>query len=375
MAKALAPAAPSRRKALLIGGGAPNATLMSGALVAMIEAGLEFDVISTSGAGALIGLLYQAPKDGNAKAALEATVKLGIADQIYDWLPVNYKVFNKPGTAADLFRQMLQMNPFAQQILAQAADNPQQRLLGDLMQLTWAAMTPSNLTPMSQGLCAHVPFAEEVIDFSRLKGLKREFYINAFNITQGEMTIWDKHEITLEHFRAALSFPLIYPPYRIGEDDYIEGAAIDTINFRALVAETPKQDDGQARKAFRWHGEPRRHGLHQDLDTLVVFDILGSDKLIRPPRNLYDAWVKSIITPLVEIARDDVRLFELEHNRNADGSPKRRLLKVPLLASIPESAWPEVLDWSASNLERLFDIGYQAGRRFCQDQASALGLA
>lgn len=46
--------------ALIIGGGAPNATLMSGALSAFHEAGVEFDVVSTAGAGALIGLLYLA---------------------------------------------------------------------------------------------------------------------------------------------------------------------------------------------------------------------------------------------------------------------------------------------------------------------------
>ena len=46
------------KTALVLGGGAPNATLMSGALVAFAAAGVHFDVISTAGAGALIGLLY-----------------------------------------------------------------------------------------------------------------------------------------------------------------------------------------------------------------------------------------------------------------------------------------------------------------------------
>jgi predicted patatin/cPLA2 family phospholipase len=218
-----------------------------------------------------------------------------------------------------------------------------------------------------------VPFAEEVVDFDALRRLPAEFYINAFNVTQGRMAIWGKQEINAEHFRAALSFPLIYPPYRLGGDDYIEGAAIDTINFRALVAEKPPR--GAAQKSFQWQDGQRSHGLHEDLDTLVVFDILGSDKLIRTPRNLYDAWVKSIITPLVEIARDDVRLFELEHNRNKDGSDKRRLLKVPLLKSVPDDAWAEILDWSESNLARLYQIGHQAGRRFCDDHAVALNIA
>src|SRR5262249_50016108 len=48
--------------ALVLGGGAPNLTLMAGAVAALDDAGVEFDVVSTSGAGMLIGLLYAAPK-------------------------------------------------------------------------------------------------------------------------------------------------------------------------------------------------------------------------------------------------------------------------------------------------------------------------
>ena len=54
-------------QALLIGGGAPDTTLMAGALVAMIRRrSTSTDVVSTSRAGALIGLLYRAPA-GNHK--------------------------------------------------------------------------------------------------------------------------------------------------------------------------------------------------------------------------------------------------------------------------------------------------------------------
>ncbi|XLM23236.1 hypothetical protein MKD33_18300, partial [Chromobacterium piscinae] len=34
---------------------------MAGALVALAEAGVEFDIVSASGAGAIVGLLYAAP--------------------------------------------------------------------------------------------------------------------------------------------------------------------------------------------------------------------------------------------------------------------------------------------------------------------------
>ena len=46
---------------LVLSGGAPLLTFMAGALVALDERGVKFDVISTSGAGMLVGLLYAAP--------------------------------------------------------------------------------------------------------------------------------------------------------------------------------------------------------------------------------------------------------------------------------------------------------------------------
>lgn len=365
---------PSRRKALLIGGGAPNATLMAGALVSMIKHGVKFDVVSTSGAGALIGLLYLAPRDKKPEEALADLVQLGISDLIYSWLPINYKVFLKPGPAADTFRQLMSMNPLVQQYLAQNDKTPAQQLLADWMMLLGAAVTPSDVGLLSRGLCANVPFAEDVIDFTKLPHLDGEFYVNAYNVTQGKMAIWGKRNLTPAHFRAALSFPLIYSPTRIDGDDYIEGAAIDTINFRALLARPPAPADGEEAKSFFCNGNERQQGLHEDLDTLVVFDILGSKKLIQPPRHLYDAWVHSIITPLVEIARDDVRLFDLEHNRNRDGTKMRRLLKVPLLKSIKDAEWPHVMDWSESNLRRLYTLGQEAGDAFCHEYRLALGI-
>jgi predicted acylesterase/phospholipase RssA len=68
---------------LVLGGGAPNLPLMSGALLAPDDAGIDFDVVSTTGAGMLIGLLYAAPKNGDRKGTLRATREMGVHDSIY----------------------------------------------------------------------------------------------------------------------------------------------------------------------------------------------------------------------------------------------------------------------------------------------------
>lgn len=346
----------SGKKALLISGGAPNSTLIAGALVAFLERGLEFDVVSTSGAGALMGLLYRAPQGGDPRAALKRWVDVGVSDAIYNMFPVNYKVFMKPGTGASAYRQMLLANPFLKPYFDVFSPNAINGLWSDLIQLFFATMSPTDMTQKSLGMCAHLPFAEQAINFADIPKIKGDFFINAYNLTQEKMTIWGKEQITPEHLRAAFSFPMIYPPYKLGSDEYIEGAAIDTINFKALVSD-----------------DPANPGIERDLETLVVFDILGLDKLIRAPRNLYDSWVHSIITPLVQLSKDDIRLFELQHNIDpATGKPKRRLLKVDLTGAVKADQWPKMLDWSSSNLKTLFEVGYQAGQAFCNEHVELL---
>ncbi|MFA7291581.1 MAG: patatin-like phospholipase family protein [Rhodocyclaceae bacterium] len=336
------------KTALVLGGGAPNATLMSGALVAFAEAGVKFDVISTAGAGALIGLLYVAPAKGTPIEALRRTTEMGVADAIYDHFPVNYKVFQKSGANADLYRRLLAMNPLAQTIATQHGDSAMEKLFSDWVQLLFTSACPSDLSPKSLGLCANVPFLEETVDFAALRHIVPAFYINAYNISDRRMENFAKDAINADHCRAALAFPFLYPPYPIIdpksgiEKFYYEGAAHDCLNYKALVDHEP------------------------DVKRIVVFDVLGADELMRTPRDLYDAWLLSIITPLVEIARDDTKIFEAVHNRNNE----RQLFKVPF--DIPKDHLAEALDWSRSNLETLFLVGYESAKRYLAGDGRAL---
>src|SRR5437879_2134340 len=99
------------KKALLIGGGAPNSTLIAGALAAFHDKGVEFDVISASGAGVLMGLLYAAPLGANPREALVQWAEGGINDMLYKMMPVNFKVFMKPGANAHGYRDALTAFP------------------------------------------------------------------------------------------------------------------------------------------------------------------------------------------------------------------------------------------------------------------------
>lgn len=195
------------------------------------------------------------------------------------------------------------------------------------------------------------------MDFAKLKDFPGEFYLSAYCIEDREMAIFSKDQIDIEHFRAALAFPLIYAPFKLNGKTYLEGAAQDTLNFKGLYE-------------YRWDRRNR------PIDTIVVCDILGLHELIDEPRNLYDAWVKSIIVPLVAIAEDDLKLFRDVHKRTIPeqykGHPEPELLLVDFEQRMPKAHWPNVLDWSYSNLKTLYDVGYAAGQDFVAAHRAAL---
>ena len=363
--------------ALLLGGGAPTLTLQSGALAALDKKGVKFSVVSTAGAGMVVGLVYAAPKGKTTQQALADTVNLGVDDAIYDQFPVNFKAFHKPGLAADQYRSFLRMLP-----RAQLGDTPAERLFSDWMGLMFSAFCPSDLSPQSKGLCEHAPWIEDIVDFDQLKNFDGEFYMNAYNITKGKMDIFHEAEITPDHFRAALAFPFIYPPFKLNGNTYIEGSAIDTLCFEGLLEYRQEQTRREKDLTDR---EPDL----EPLKTVVIFDVLSSKKIIREPRNLYDAWIQSIMIPLVEIAKDDLELFKYRHMVKLDSEelklfPDRdtqksdnekwqlNLLEMKFDDYIPEHQWPYVLDWSYSNLKTLYDAGYQAGLDFYEKNKNDL---
>ena len=73
----------------------------------------------------------------------------------------------------------------------------------------------------------------------------------------------------------------------------------------------------------------------------MVFNAVGIDGLLHPPKSMWDAYGQQMITPLVALAQADLRLFEEVDNK---GPNKARLLKVPF--DIPEKYMAEALTWS-----------------------------
>jgi NTE family protein len=331
------------KKALVLGGGAPNYTLMTGALLAFEQAGVHFDVVSMAGGGAVVGLTYLAPKGMSRIDALKNSVNLGVSDAIHQLIPMNYKVFTKGGPGADAFRNVLQGFPGYDLLTNQYQMNSSQKLASDFIQAVWTMMAPLKISTKSTGLCAHAPFVEDLVDFDKLSQQDTDYYLNAYCLTDQKMVIFDRNEIDARHLKASLLYPFIYPPFPLDDKLYIEGASRDTFNFKALVER------------------------ETDIDTIVVFNAVGIDGLLHPPKSMWDAYGQQMITPLVALAQADLRLFEEVDNK---GPNKARLLKVPF--DIPEKYMAEALTWSRTNLERLFLVGYEAGQKFVQRHGATL---
>ena len=287
--------------AIALGGGAPNLTLMTGALYALDEAGVEYQVITTTGAGMVAGLLYAAPRKESEKEtwkearrrSLKSTREMGIDDLIYSQLPVNYKIFQKPGKLAEAYAHAV--NPT---VWAIPRETRRQRLLGDMMGLFAAAMQPSSLTSTSQGLCQPPPWISLMVDFDELqKNLEKgdkAFALSAYCIEEQKERTFRKKEITEDHFKAGLAMPFLYSPYKLEDTDgkvktYLEGSAIRTMQFNP--------DDVMSDK---------------NIDTLIYFDLMGNRHLLAEPKHIIDAWGKSIVAPLTQLAYLQEQLVDLK---------------------------------------------------------------
>ena len=106
------------------------------------------------------------------------------------------------------------------------------------------------------------------------------------------------------------------------------------------------------------------------MPTIVYIDILGnlSDMLLRPAESLWDAYGLSIITPIVALARKDLAHFKTVDQQEVFLGGYRLL---EMAFKFP-SRKRRILDWSYSNLCKLWEIGYDAGMTFWNDNRDKL---
>lgn len=373
---------PNRSTAtILLSGGAPNSTLMSGFLYGVHEQKKTFDNFYTSGAGASVAIMYLAAKNMNSMEAMKSLLDASISDVIWDACPVWYKSFFKNSPFALPFMGAAQM-------LKVPGKSPMTRLYNDAIEFWAAALTPSFLTMQSTGVCAHLPTVPELVDFDKLKEFPGKFYMNAYNITRQRMDEFDKFDADVEHFWAALAFPFVYESVGIREERngkvetnyYSEGSDRDPINFSSL------HDHIQGIRRDRFDNQCSCEDCIEEDTTVVLLDVMGSLEraLIRKPRNFMDAYSISILTPIVGLAKKQKEHFyEIHMEEDPEKLEKLGIVRPEgwkpafrdfheIQFDIPEEQYPYVADWSYSNMTLLFEVGRAAGKDFAFEHGAKL---
>jgi NTE family protein len=382
-------------RVLCLGGGATNLTLMSGALHELNRAGLHKDnnkngpnIITMAGAGAVVGLHYLAPKGikSNNRFSLEAlenTINIGVADEIFEMFPINYKAFTKSGPSADLFNEFWYSLPEVQEAMHQSGMSEDEVLLSDAMLFAGAMMCPTDLNFFSQGICGPAQFLEELIDFKALQNIdpnEIEIEINAFNIEDQQIVDFTNYElddkgkpklcndryiakkITVDHLRAALSYPFLHPPYKIGNRHYFEGAAIQCLNDYFF-------SDAKI------------------IDWILLLDPLRKN-MIGVPQNLWEAFALSIIMPTAGLTELGQLILEFKikfgnilpkfEDLESKFDANKKLSALELIAlkknkiylsefEIPKEQVRGAWGWSRSNMKDLFKVGQKGGKRIADE--------
>jgi len=355
----MSPSSKARTASVIIGAGAPHASLLAGALTEVYLAGKTFNNVYTSGSGILVGLLYCAPKGVEAPQALEALGTAGVSDAIYRIFPLAYRVFYKQGPFTEAFYRLGAM--------LQSPRLP--RIYNDLVGMWASAITPSTVNYFSKGMCSPCPWINDVIAFDNLKNFTGRFYATAYNITEARPQVFHhKASFGIDQFNACLSYPFIYSPTTIDGDSFYEGATIDPLNLPLYHAALAHHKEA---------GDPEP-GL------TVMMDILGSHEraLIRTPHNLLDAFGLSIITPIVSLSEAKFELYANEHLAESPATVRlgkmyeysddagHKFLKMAF--DIPKKLWPGALDWSHSNLQAMWETGKSIGKKLVADYGDLL---
>ncbi len=337
------------RTGIVLGGWAPAMTLMSGAMLGFMAKGVKFDVISTTGVGALIGLLSLVPKNGSPKQALEDLPNMFVSDLLYSVLPVNFKVFHKFGPFSKPMHDLRNRIPKIK--LDPKASSPVGRLLNDWVDLAFCAMTPSTFELKSKGMISPNPEIDDLVDFSKLRSEEAKFYVSSFNLDKRVLEIFDNASATADAYHATEAMPVLFAPHRMPSGDlHTTGATHDPTGLQAI-----------------WLKQK------QDLETVVMLDPM-SRAIWRPPANIHDSFQLMLMNPIIALqvlisafyAWTDHASEQLRATNPGIRLPK--LYYVPF--SIDEKYYPNMLKWTHSNAVTLEKIGYDAAVAFAEARQS-----
>jgi predicted acylesterase/phospholipase RssA len=334
------------RIGIVLGGWAPAMTLMSGAMLGFIDEGIEFEVVSTSGIGGFIGLLYLAPKDQTRDEALRELPNLFVSDLLHLFVPLNFKEFYKHGPFAQPAYELRKKLPKID--VNPASASPLARLVNDWMDLVVTALTPTTLETYRNGLMSQVSMIEDRVNFAALRAGASRFYLSAFDVAAKAQRVFRNQDVGADAYRAAQAMFLLFPPERAGGRLLTTGATHDPTGLQAI-----------------WLHE------RKTLDMVIVLDPV-SPAVWREPRNIHDAFQLMLLNPIMALQALMLAMyadweFAINPAQLTDPPTLPRLYRVPFdvpPCDIPSPYYPQMLEWTHDNAVTLEQIGYCAAKKF-----------
>jgi NTE family protein len=343
------------RIGIVLSGWAPAMTLMSGVMLGFLKEGIHIEVVSTSGIGGLIGLLYLAPKGKTPTEALEELPNLFVSDLLYRFVPFNFKVFYKNSPFAQLAYELREHLPKIP--VDPGSSSPVARFINDGLELAATALTPPSMESYRNALLSQTSMLEEGVDFDRLRNpnlTPQRFYLNAFDISDQAQRIFGNRSVGNQHvaadaFRAAQAMFLLFPPERVRGRLFTTGATHDPTGLQAI-----------------WLNE------RDKLDMVIALDPLGP-AIWRHPVNIHDAFQLMLLNPIVSLQVLTLALYanteQSVNPRVGTNGPLKlpRLYRIPFdvpPCEIPPAYYPQMLEWTHANAGTLQRVGYCAARQF-----------
>jgi predicted acylesterase/phospholipase RssA len=199
------------------------------------------------------------------------------------------------------------------------------------------------------------------IDFHKLTDDDKPFiYHNAWNLKQQKLVLFANrarpasecpdHAVMVEGYRSPITaeslcacsaLPYIEQTVTIDQEEYCEGALVDTVNFCNLLKDNP------------------------NLKEIWVSRLLDANQ-IKPPRDLYDAMAILCELFAATVGDDDVKLFEYHVMNDPDTKHRTDLtiIEIPVSTDIN-------FDWSHSNLKKGIADGVTAAHQAVQAYRTA----
>ncbi len=350
------------RRAIALSGGGPPVGTQIGALKALDECGIEFDVFSTDCIGSWTACIFNSHSPEVRIEKLEEFYKLCfVPDDIFDGYSVPVDIFvtdyfeelrvlfakmNDIGIYSNLFLPH-RISEYVQHYLNPMnlpkstvewslmwtkgmSLNPFFRLMFKLMYRTAKTGRSWLLGPGDHG----ADMVDKYIDFEKLMRIRERIYVNAYNLSRNRIDLFTNRRnpknyktITLDALKANSSILGYLQNREIDGDQYCEGSVVDTVNFRHL-----------------------KEHIH-DLEEVWVINILDY-KMVKPPRNQLEADLVAVELPFTTIAHDDVKLFECYIKRNGYAN-KIKVIRIDM-------SYKELdFFWKWSTLEKGIEIGYE----------------